>query len=137
MNRKTANQRRHFMALVQVSFLNHIMTLAAKFSQVHELAVSQLPGAEDIVPWDTLVPPEPECASLMTALLNAPEELAAVLRKLTQDGVDGGNYVRSRLYQQGGRVKRGRRAVRETTADYWERCLGQPGVPEKLADYLR
>jgi hypothetical protein len=139
----TPDQRRHFMALVKTAYVNHIATLSTKFPvRCGEIAVSQLdlPLDEKLLPreasedlLDRLLPPEAEQASVLCALAKLPVELADVVERLLQDGFDGGKYLRRKINNGTGRTKH---KVRETTAEYWERVLGQPNVPEKLAAYL-
>jgi hypothetical protein len=134
----TREQRRHFMALVKTTYYNHIMTLASKFSVVVEEATpaTSLPG-ERGGSLEELLPPQAEEASLFLALANAPAELKDMVERLVRDGLDGGDYLRTHLCRDGNRIRRMRQAVRETTAEYWERVLGTPDLPQKLAAYLR
>lgn len=127
----TKAQRRHFMALVQTAYYNHIATLASKFALAREDVVGEYTTL------DSLAPPTPEQASVLLALATLPADLADVVEKLVQDGVDGGTYLKRKFYRQGTRVKRSRRGVRETTSEYWTRILGVENVPERLADLIR
>lgn len=140
LNTTTPNkdQRRHFMSLVQTAYRNHIMTLASKFAGgLEEPTPNTLEGDERGNNLEELLPPQPEEASLFLALANAPAELKDVIDRILKDGLDGGDYLCSRLYRDGNRTRRMRHKVRETTAEYWERVLGQPDLPQKLAEYLR
>jgi len=133
-DKPTRDQCRHFMSLVQTAFQNHIMTLAASAARTTEDLVSPLPG--DAGP-TVLDQPVAEEATLRVFLSQLPSELREALQAVITDGADTGVYLRSRIRQDGGRVRLMRRAVRETTSQYWARCLGQPQVPERLAALLR
>lgn len=129
----TKEQRKWFMALVQRAYYNHITTLANKFSRgVKETAMSQIETESESSTWDSMLPPVLPDAALICALVQLPAELNDALTKLVRDGVDSGAYLRKRI-----KGARNRRTVRETTEEYWTRVLGQPGVPQKLADYIR
>jgi hypothetical protein len=131
----TKGQRRHFMALVKTAYCNHIATLSTKFPVVGDIAVSQIEPLprSDVDVLEQLMPAEAEQASVLCALAKLPVELADIMERFAQDGFDGGKYLRRRISTSTGRT---RHKVRETTAEYWERVLGQPDVPEKLAAYL-
>lgn len=128
----TPMERRWFMTLVQRAYYNHIMTLAAKAAKApKETAMSQT-VEEGSNTWESLMPPVLPDAQLLHALSQLPAELSDVLVKLFQDGVDSGVYLRKRITGS-----KSRRTIRETTEEYWTRVLGQPDVPQKLADYIR
>lgn len=130
------DERRNFMALFQTAYINHIMTLAAKRADGTEHAISQL--VEDSAdPWTAFTPPEQESASLLVALKSAPQEIAELFEKLAQDGLEATGYVRSRLRKEGRRVRLGRLALRETTVQYIDRVLGEPGAGQRVIDFIR
>lgn len=126
----TKAQRKWFMALVQRAYYNHIMTMAGKVAKApKETAMSQTMEEENNS-WDSVLPPVLPDAQLLCALSQLPAELNDVLVRLLQDGVDSGLYLRKRIAGS-------RRTVRETTEEYWTRVLGQPDVPQRLADFIR
>lgn len=139
LNTDTPNdkQRRHFMALVQRAFFNHIMTLSSKFAASCEDPVSGL-AVEDGEPpsLENLMPPQMEEASVLMAVLQAPTEIGEAIAKLINDSIDGGNYLRSRLRERTGRVIRGRRALRETTDERLARVVGNGALPGATLAYL-
>jgi hypothetical protein len=133
----TDAQRRHFMNLVQRAYFNHIMTLSSRFAAASEEPVSQLAtGDDEVATLESLLPPQSEEASLLMALKQAPAEISDAIRRLINDGLDGGEYLRSRLRERDGRVTRGRRALRETTSAYLARVLGDPDLSKRTMAYL-
>src|ERR1017187_5465900 len=58
LNTDTPNdaQRKHFMALVQRTFFNHIMTLSSKFTMCTENTLSELSAGDDPVELENLMP---------------------------------------------------------------------------------
>jgi hypothetical protein len=144
------HKRRNFMVLFKTAYINHIMTLAAKKADGTEYAISQLVD-DSPDPWTAFTPPEQESLSLSAALKNAPKEIAELFDKLAQDGLEAAGFVRSRLrtegrhlHQEGGRVRvqgarvtQGRLALRETTVQYIDRVLGEPGAGQRVIDYIR
>lgn len=140
LNTTTPNkeQRRHFMSLVQTAYRNHIMTLASKFAGgSEEPTPNTSEGDERGNSLEELLPPQQEEASVLLALATAPVEFKDAIERLIQDGFDGTNYARTHLYKDGNRVRRSRRSLRETTAEYWARVLGEPDLPQRLGAYLR
>jgi hypothetical protein len=154
LNHPGKDQRKHFMALVKSTFINHIMTLATKYTSQPEDIVSQM-GGEAGVSLEALAPTQAEDAPLVVALKQAPAELMELIGTLVKDGAEVGSYVRSRLRTEapfavvssgpGGcvkscgyvpRVRRGRRALRETTNDYLDRSYGRPDVTKVISDYI-
>ncbi len=133
----TKMQRRWFMALVQRAFYNHIMTLASKAARSQEDTVSQIAAEADTftTALEKLTPAVMEEASVLVALAKVPAELADVLERLLADGFEGGDYFRHKVNSE--QVRRARGQLRETTKEYWDRVLGQPDVPEKLAAYFK
>lgn len=135
-----ALKRKHFMLLFQTSYLNHITTLASKYAMGRELATPDTVSPEDHSDsLEKLMPSQPEEASVIFALKNAPAEIRDAIEKLLKDGADSGEYVRTQLYREGNRIKRTSRtsrARRETTAEYFERVLGVADLPDKIRVYL-
>lgn len=132
-------QRQHFMSLVQRSFRNHIHTLSCKYPTKVEQPLSDMVREEapdEPVTMEELVPVVPEEMSALFAVINAPTEIGEAIVKLVNDGVDGTNYIRSRLREKNGRLKRGRIAVRETTEEHNTRILGDPLLADKTLKYL-
>lgn len=133
----TVVQRKHFMALVQRAFYNHITTLANKASDCQEDVECDLtPTNDESIGLDAVAPPVPEDISLLVALYNAPAEIIEAIGKLIEDGKDGERYIRSRLRESNGRVKRGRKALRETTSQRLTRVLGDPDLAEKTKQFI-
>lgn len=142
-------QRRHFMALVQRAFFNHLMTLSTNYPIAMEEPVSCAPSDDSALLLEGLMPPAPEETTILMALANAPVEIGAAIGKLINDGVEGEAYLRSRLrrhlvlktHASGAvsasiRVTRGKRALRETTSAYFQRVLGDGDLPRKVAAYI-
>src|SRR5262249_35608080 len=114
-------QRRNFMALVQVTFLNRIKNMV-KHSK-YEKAVHY---TDD---WSSRISPVDEVATLVILLRNAPAEIKDVLEKLVKDF----EPVPYRRYK----VRPGREyRVRETTRDYWARVLGVPDAKLLVTRYF-
>jgi hypothetical protein len=127
----TDEQRRWFMSLVQRAYYNYIMTLASHFARAPKEGIfPQVENDDTTLGMESLLPGVMPDAPLICALMKLPKELTEVLDKILKDGIDTGVYLRKRI--RGSRV-----TVRETTAEYWERVLGRPGVPEQLADLIR
>lgn len=134
----TPVQRKHFMALVQRAFFNHIYTLSTRYPATREqpLAALSTEGDEPLT-MEELLPPQPEETSVLIALLQAPTEISEAIIKLVNDGIDGGNYLRSRLRDRNGRVQIvSRRALRETTGQRMTRVLGDPDLGRQTMTYL-
>ena len=130
-------QRKWFMALVQTTFRNHIMTLAGKFAIAKEDTVPDVSSPDDRGgSLESLMPTQPEEISVIFALKNAPAEIRDAVDRLLRDGLDGGTYLRSYLYKDGTRLRHMRRPTRETTAQYFERVTGVSDLPNKLREYL-
>jgi hypothetical protein len=134
--RPNKDQRKHFMALVKVSFYNHIMTLSSRFAANTETPECDLATADGPADIESLAAAVPEEMSVMTALLNAPTEIGEAIAKLLNDGVEGGSYLRSRLRRRDGRVTKARRALRETTSERLARVLGDPTMAERVRNYI-
>lgn len=130
-------QRRHFMGLVQRAYYNHIMTLSSRFARACEDRVSDLvSGGDETSTLENWLPPQPEEASVILAVKQAPAEIAEAISRLVQDGIEGGQYLRSRLRERNGRMVVGRRALRETTSERLARVLGDPDLSQRTLAYL-
>lgn len=130
-------QRRHFMRLVQSAYWNHIKTLSGRFARACEDRVSDLTGGGDEMrTLENWLPPQPEEASAILAIKQAPTEIAEAISRLVQDGIDGGQYLRSRLRERDGRVIVGRCALRETTTERLARVLGDPDLSRRTMEYI-
>lgn len=133
----THGERKWFMALVQTSYRNHIMTLAGKFSIAKEDTLPDIAETDDRGgSLEALMSPASEVASILLVLKSAPAEIRDAIDKLLEDGFDGGDYLRSQLYKDGTRLRRSRRPRRETTKDHFERVTGVSDLPNKLREYL-
>lgn len=130
-------QRRHFMDLVKRSFANHINTLATRYPMSMERPVSELTSdGDEATVLEGLMPAQQEEASVMVALAQAPGEIRDAINTLINDGIEGGQYLRSRLREKDGRVTVGKRALRETTTVRLARILGDPDLSGKTLAYL-
>lgn len=127
-------QRQHFMSLVQTAYTNHLNTLARRYPVHQEAPVDCSPLDDANTQLETLAEPLPEESSILMAIASAPTEIAEAIGKLVGDGEEA--FRRTRLRNRNGRLIRGRRALRETTAEYYERQFGEPDLPAKVADYL-
>lgn len=132
----TELQRRHFMALVQRTFYNHIMTLSARFAISREDTLSGVTEEGDPLSLEHLMPPQSEEVSVIFTVLQAPAEIGEAIAKLISDSIDGEQYLRSRLRRHSGRVRRGRRAIRETTDERLTRVVGDVDLPKQVLTYL-
>jgi hypothetical protein len=145
----TDAQRRHFMWLVQRSFINYIMTLSVDYAINREAPVDCSIVEDSNTFLESLLPPQPEEVSVLMALAAAPAEISSAIGCLINDSLEGEAYLRTKLrkklaltkHSSGGvtasmRVTKGRRALRETTVEYFQRLLGDGDVHQKTADYL-
>lgn len=143
------SQRRHFMALVQRAFINHIHTLSSRYMVNREEPIDCPASMDSVTMLEELVPPQLEETSVLMALASAPVEISDAIGKLISDGVEGEAYLRTRLRRQfvvtkhasGGvstsiRVVRGRRALRETSTEYFARVLGDGDILRKTGAYI-
>ena len=114
----TKDERRWFQALVKTAFNNHIHTLSAKRKFGHTDVISQLGGETQSTEavWDSLLEAQPEDATLLTVLASAPAEIVQLVKLLAGDGLNALGFERKR---------KGRRALRETTNEYYCRLLGK------------
>jgi hypothetical protein len=135
-DRTEDEKRRWFMALVQSSFYHKIMTLSSKAVQCTENTLAELSVSDQEVSMEAVAGGEAEITTLVVALANAPAELAGVVKRLVEDGLDGGAYLRNKIRWEGTRRTRRARAVRETRREYYERLTGIADLPQKLAHYL-
>lgn len=133
----TPLQRSHFASLVKTAFVNHIMTLSSRNAARHESVMSELLGDDSPGTLEKLLPSQPEEASLLVLLAQAPTEIKEVIEKLVQDGAEAGSFLRSRLFQDQGRLRRGRTQIRETTKERWKRILGDAELPDRVVAYLQ
>lgn len=142
-------QRRHFMSLVQRAFINHISTLSSNYPISKEEPVDCSVIEDSVSILEGLAPPVPEETTVLMALANAPTEISSAISVLISDGLEGQAYLRSKLHNtlvvskhaSGGvsvstRTVRGRRALRETTVERFQRLLGDGEVERKTVAYL-
>lgn len=118
--------RRHFMALVQVSFVNHIHNLAKKKSLCQEQVLSEIAHDGDERPESTadrLLGVEPEEATLGTILSQLPEGLRQLVLKL----LDGGSNTPY--------LRQGRRW--ETNNEFYCRLAGLDPKEHSIEDEFR
>lgn len=111
--------RKHFMRLLQRTYLNRISTLARRQSRATELLMNDLvavmPEVPEAASWDRLIPPEDETATTMILLRSAPEEIRQLFKIMVDD-------VTRPMRRFGKR----NRPARETTNDYYCRLLKLP-----------
>lgn len=140
-------QRKHFMVLVQRSLTNHLMTLSVKYAINREAPVDCSVVEDSAQLLEGLAPPQPEETSLLMALAAAPAEIGSAIGLLIQDGEEVFRRTKLRKtlditrHPTGGvtaslRVTRGRRALRETTREHFQRLLGDGAIQDKTAAYL-
>jgi DNA-directed RNA polymerase specialized sigma24 family protein len=116
-------QRRHFMSLVQVSFLNRVSNMNTR--RKHENAVFFTSD------WESWLGAAEEVTTLLMLLRQAPAEIKDVIDKLTSD-FEFPPYQKHKLRK--GSIKGF--CLRETTREYWQRVLGEPDVENKLHSYF-
>lgn len=135
---------RMMMHLVKTAFGRYIkFVIAEKMRWGHEEVASQLgDGRPQSDPWESLLPAQPEDASLRTLLLSLPSELQQLVVLLAGDGAEVLGFERSRLERRvlpSGSVRlqrRGRRRLRETTNEYYCRLLGLDPVEVDVRGHL-
>ena len=129
---ETVTEKRHFMSLVQVSFLNHISTLASKRTATEEVAVSHLAAreGEDGADLEKLGGSTPESASFLSLVSGAPEEFKQLILLLADDVSEVTGFKRK------SKVKH-RRRFRESTNEYFCRLLGKDPQDENVVEQLR
>lgn len=138
MDEPTHDNRKEFMAFFQMAFVNHIIDLQKDpRCRLQELAVAALSDdqAEAVESWAEKAA-DLGNASLSLMLAKAPAEILDMLKSILVDCVADGPYTKSRLHKQGDRLVKGRRLIRETTEEHYDRCLGQTGVVAKLRQYF-
>lgn len=137
----TDEAQRNFMAYFQRAMGNHMTELQQPertWMQVgfRDLSEDQLAAVEDKTSlWDDGQNALGDL-DLISLLARAPAEIADMLKKILVDGVLEifPNATKMRLPIAPG--KRKTLAVRETTSEHIDRCLGQPGAAAKLREFL-
>ena len=115
----TPEQRKHFMGLFKTTFHNHLATLAWKCQYGVEVPISALmrEGQTEANSWESVMPTEPEQATMGVLIATAPSEIKQLLSLLINDAVVG-PFRKAR-----------RRHSRETSNRYYCRKLGlSPGT---------
>lgn len=136
-------EQRRFMGFFQMAFQNHITDLANNRSNTPETVIASLPEdqADGIEAWAAHAS-ELSDASLAVLITQAPAEIVDILKLILVDGVANGPYLKSKLRQKFlpsspiPRIVKGRRKLRETTEQHYDRCLGRPGVIAQLRQYF-
>lgn len=117
----TKDHNRQLMAIVQVSFKNYVHTLTQRRGVTTELPFSQvLPAAAEADALERLMPAEEELGTITVLINNAPAEIAEVITALLQDAT---GFLRKRAF---------RRAIRETTNEYFCRLVGKDPLTNDL-----
>lgn len=113
------DDRKRFMRLVQVSFENHITTLAWKRTRLPEQALSNIVDANTSEQsfWEATLPATQEHMSAAMLLKTAPQEIQALFKLLVDDALSLGAYARGLGHNR-------RRIRRETNNEYYCRALG-------------
>ncbi len=129
---ETVTEKRHFMSLVQVSFLNYISTLASKRTATEEVAVSHLSaqdgeGSADI---EQLGGSTPEIASFLSLVSSAPEEFKQLILMLANDATEAAGFKRNTKSKH-------RRRLRESTNEFFCRLIGKDPEDENVVEQLR
>lgn len=160
---------RWMMSLVMTSFARHVHTLASRHSASPELVISQVSAIDESIPaaWDRIAPAvldshliydaSREVLDLLSVLVEDARDSFVGFRRRRQGRVavretnsqrearlgdaTVGGLLRTCLRDDGGgRVRLGRRAVRETTNEFYCRVLGlDPGerdVRAMIKDFL-
>lgn len=113
------DDRRRFMALVQIAFINHITTLSWKRTRLDPVPLSAITQSEtgQAVSLEALLPSAPEEASVAVLLASAPAEIKQLFQVLVDEALSLGDMLR----QKGSR----RRDIRrETSNEYFCRLVG-------------
>lgn len=142
-DKSPAEEQRRFMGFFQMAYQNHITDLANSRSSTPEVAVASLSTdqADGIEAWAAHAS-ELSDASVAVLLAQAPAEIMEILKLILLDGVTTGPYLRSRLRKKvlpGAtipRIVKGRRRLRETTKEHYDRCLGRTGAIAQLREYF-
>lgn len=138
MAEPTHDNRKEFMAFFQMAFVNHIIDLQKDpRSRLQEVAVAALSDdqAKAVESWAEKAT-DLGNASLSLMLAKAPAEIMDMLKLILVDGAANGPYIKSRLRKQGDRIVKSRKALRETTSEHYDRCLGRTGVVAQLRQYF-
>lgn len=140
----TADDRKMFMAFFQRAYFNHITDLQKDpRSRQQEVGVAALSDeqAKVVESWSDSATDLGD-ASLSALLAQAPAEILEMLKLILIDGVADVPYLKTKLreysYASGciPRIVRGRKAIRETTEQHYDRCLGKHGVVAQLREYF-
>jgi hypothetical protein len=139
----THDDRKRFMAFFQMAYINQITDLANSRTKTPETAMAGLSEkqADAVEAWASSAS-ELGGGSLSLLLTQAPAEIMEMLKLILVDGVANGPYLKSRLRKKllpngaNPRMVKGRRALRETTEEHYDRCLGRTGVVAQLRAYL-
>ncbi len=132
-------ERRRFMAYFMTAFKHHIYDLGKDNVQTVEDTFSTLipDGAEEFsVPGDV---GEEESVTLSTMIAQAPADIAAILGKLQNEGME---LLRTRMRHaflgdgEGIRVKYSKRRKLETPEERFTRLTGRPDAFEMVRDYV-
>lgn len=126
------------MGYFQRAFFNHMTDLQQHpRSRLKEMAFGDFSLEQEEALVSTM---ESDCdlsdADMVSLLARAPAEIADMLKKLLVDGVAElmPNAIKTRLPISPGRRKTW--AVRETTSEHIDRCLGKPGAAAQLRKFL-
>lgn len=140
-----SHHKREFMAYFSRAFSNRINDMAWERSNTPEIAESSVHEDDEglVQRWTETAAVLPD-ATLAAALVHAPTEVIEALQALVVDGkgvMEPYRYapvllVRNVLHSRVGRYMLSERRVRETTEQYYARCLQKRGVPALLRDYL-
>ena len=136
--------RKMFMAFFQMAFINHITDLQKDpRSQRQELVAADL--SEDqtnaVESWASSAS-ELGNGSLSLMLSQAPAEILEILKLILIDSVANVPYTKTKLRKKEllngatPRMVKGRKWIRETTDEHYDRCLGRKGVVAQLQQYL-
>lgn len=126
----TVTDQKHFMALVQTTFSNHIMTLYNKHRHQTEHAISALlgeDGSEEAF-LDRHSTPEEGPENLGVLLRQAPAEIKQLIALLVGDGAKAVSFAKKRA---------GRFTVRETSNELYCRLLGLDPETNDIAGKVR
>lgn len=140
----TKEDRKTFMSYFQMAFSNHITDLQQDpRSRQQEVGFASLSDkqVETFESW-TESAADLGQGTLATLLAQAPAEILDILKQILVDGVAEVPFLRTRLHKKllpnspTPRIVKGRRHVRETTVEHYDRCLGKVGVVEQLRNYF-
>lgn len=139
----TGDDLRRFMAFFQMAYINHITDLANSRTKTPEVVMAGLSEkqADAVEAWASSAS-ELGNGSLSLLLAKAPAEIMDMLKLILVDGVANGPYRKTKLRKKvlpgkaNARIVKGRRRLRETTEEHYDRCLGRVGVVAQLRQYL-